>query len=86
MRPRIKRTTSCIIASSDFNHVKAARETLKAGHEERLHAISMMSFSTKVTGIKKHGRAYVKIWGKKVYIPQDKVQVTEECGMRVYYE
>ena len=75
-----------LAGSSDFNRVKAHRDSIRAKHEERLKAISMMSFTTKATGIKKHGRAYVKIWGKKVYIPQDKVQATEECGMKVYYE
>lgn len=75
-----------LVGSTDFNRIKAHRNSLKAGHEERLKAISMMQFTTKATGIKRHGRPYVKAWGKKCYIPQDKVRATEECGMKVYYE
>lgn len=29
---------------------------------------------------------YVIIWGKKVYIPEDKVEATMACGMRVYLD
>ena len=85
MRQRIKRAKGAIIASSDFNRVKASREVLSAGHEERMTAINMMTFSVNPTSVH-HGRPYVKVWGKKMYIPRDKADATEQCGMKVYWE
>lgn len=85
MRQRIMRAKGAIIASSDFNHVKASREVLAAGHKERMTAINMMTFSANPTSVH-HGRPYVKVWGKKIYIPRDKADVTEQCGMKVYWE
>lgn len=86
MRQRIMRAKGAIIASSDFNHVKASREILAAGHEERMKVISMMTFSANPTSSHHHGRPYVKVWGKKMYIPKDRVDATEQCGMKVYWE
>lgn len=85
MRQRIMRAKDAIIASSDFNHVKASREVLAAGHEERMTAINMMTFSVNPTLVH-HGRPYIKVWGKKMYIPRDKADVTEQCGMKVYWD
>lgn len=85
MRQRIKRAKGAIIASSDFNHVKASREVLSAGHEERMTAINMMTFSAESASVH-HSRPYIKVWGKKMYIPRDKADVTEQCGMKVYWE
>lgn len=85
MRQRIKRAKGAIIASSNFNHVKASREVLSAGHEERRTAINMMTFSVESTSVH-HSRPYVKVWGKKMYIPKDKADATEQCGMKVYWE
>ena len=85
MRQRIKRAKGAIIASSDFNHVKASREVLSAGHEERMTAINMMTFSANPTLVH-HGRPYVKVWGKKTYIPTYKADALEQCGMKVYWE
>ena len=85
MRLRIKRAKGVIIASSDFNRVKASREILAAGHEERMTAINMMTFSVNPTSVH-HGRPYVKVWGKKMYISRDKAAATEQCGMKVYWE
>lgn len=85
MRQRIKKAKGTIIASSDFNRVKASREILAAGHEERMTAINMMTFSVNPTLVH-HGRPYVKVWGKKMYIPRDRVDAIEQCGMKVYWE
>lgn len=87
MRKRIKRTTATIVGSSDVRRAKASQEILKAGHEERMGAINQMKFkiaNPKVTH--KYMRAYVMVWGKKTYIPNDKAEVTANCGMRVYWE
>lgn len=85
MRQRIMRAKGAIIASSNFNHVKTSREVLAARHEERMTAINMMTFSVNPTSVH-HGRPYVKVWGRKMYIPRDRADVTEQCGMKVYWE
>lgn len=85
-RKHFRHNISCPAASSDSSYKVAMQDTLRAGHTARMQTISLMTFSTINPTVRKHGRAYVKIWGKKVYIPQDKVQTTEECGMKVYYE
>lgn len=41
---------------------------------------------TKNVYAKREVGPYVLIWGKKVYIPEDKVAATMDCGMRVYLD
>lgn len=85
MRKRVKVTTAMPIGSSDYNSLKTKREILSATHEERMSAINMMTFSVNPISVH-HGRPYVKVWGRKMYIPRDKADVTEQCGMKVYWE
>lgn len=85
MRKRVRVTTAIPIASSDYNSLKTKREILAAGHEERMKAISMMTFSVNPTSVH-HGRPYVKVWGKKMYIPKDRVDATNQCGITVYWD
>lgn len=85
-RKHFKHSLSCLAASTDFTHKVAMQDSLRAKHNEKMHTINLMAFSTANPTVKKHGRAYVMIWGKKVYIPKGRVQATEDCGMKVYYE
>lgn len=85
MRQRIKRAKGAIIASSDFNHVKASREVLAAGHEERMTAINMMTFSANPTLVH-HGRPYTNIFGHKVYLNASEASMANKAGITVHYE
>lgn len=83
MRQRINRAAIC---SSDNYAVskRLHREYLKSTHEDRVANIAMMSVTTSVTN---HiGRPYVKVWGKKMYIPRDRADTTEQCSIKVYWE
>lgn len=87
MRQRIKKTTTCLLTSSDYKHVKAQQEILAAGHKERMAATSMMNFSFKPTSIHHHyGKAYVMIFSHKLYLHKDEVQRALDAGYKVMYE
>lgn len=84
MRQRINREAIC---SSD-NYIvskRLHREYLSSTHEKRINYL-MTSHSTEKSIGRPVGRPYVKVWGKKMYIPRDKADVTEQCGMKVYWE
>lgn len=85
MRKRIKVTTAIPVGSSNYNSLKTKREILSATHEDRMAAINMMTFSVNPTLVH-HGRPYVKVWGKKMYIPRDRVDAAEQCGIKVYWD
>ena len=71
MRKRIKRNTAIPVGSSDYHHVRALRESLEAGHDDRKKAISMMAFSEEAVSkevLPKHRQYYVLCFGKKQYI------------------
>lgn len=88
MRKRVKVTTAIPVGSSDYNSLKTKREILSATHENRMAAINMMTFSAKPVQHKRpnYGRPYVKVWGKKSYIPMDRVDATEQCGIKVSWD
>lgn len=86
-RQRIIHNDASIVASSDYQRVKASRAILREGHQKRMEAIKKMDFKVTNPSVKhNYQRAYVVIWGKKMYIPKDKVEATIGCGMKVYYE
>lgn len=84
-----QRVNSQAICSSE-NYAGSKRlhyEYLKENHQKRVEAIRQMEFKITSPTVKhNHLRAYVMIWGTKVYIPKDKIQATVGCGMKVYYE
>ena len=101
-RKHFMRTVGCPASTSDSKLVAARRNYLAETHEERLKEIAEIHLSepsrehktfnsncklrVKNVSVKKPSGPYVIIWGKKVYIPEDKVEATMECGMRVYLD
>lgn len=91
MRKRTRISTAIPVGSSDYRHLQAKREILRAGHEERVKAISMMAFSEpqeeKPTTLPKHRHYYVMCWGKRQYITyEEAVAYTEAQSVPVYWE
>lgn len=90
MRKRIKRTTATPVGSSDFKHVQALREILRAGHEKRQQEISLMSFEApKKTKdvLPKYRRYYTMCWETKVYISYDQAcEFTKYKSATVFWE
>lgn len=81
------RNDATIMASSDLNRAIASRAILRNGHQKRMEAIKKMDFPvTNPTVRHNYSRPYVVVFGKKIYIPKDRLEATIDCGMKVYYE
>lgn len=86
MRKRVRVTTAMPIACSDYNSLKTKREILKEGHEDRMKAISLMSFSTDTTkqmnSLRRHSKPYTKVFGNVVYADE---RIILGAGMNLYW-
>lgn len=76
-----------LVGSSDLNRVKAHRKELKEGHAERMSSISMMTFSIKRPRIVKHWtKAYIEVFGKRLYLKGSEVDRAKDAGYAIHYE
>lgn len=75
-----------LVGSSDLKSFEDHRKELKENHDKRMLAINMITFSTKRPRIIKHGRAYIQLFGKKMYLSNDDVIIAKRAGYNVHYE
>lgn len=75
------------VASSNYRSLKTKKNLLVEGHKDRMKAISLMTFSIKtedkeVESLKRHGRPYTNVWGKRVFADYDRIK---SARMNVYW-
>lgn len=77
-----------ILAATHEERLKEIAEMHLPERSSRPHKAFNSNCKVRVKNVtvEKQTGPYVIIWGKKVYIPEDKVEATMECGMRVYID
>lgn len=89
MRKRIMRNTGCPLASSNYKSILAQREILRAGHEERIKTISLMTKNAlsieDIKPTKHYGKPYVLMMGNKLYLTESEVSIAISAGYNVLY-
>lgn len=100
-RKRCMRTTATPVSSNDIKRTRTRWEILAAGHEARVREIENMHLSDRPKNshhnsynnvrvknfrVKKQNLPYIILWGKRVYITEDRVEATMDCGFKVYID
>lgn len=78
--------TAILVGSSDFDRVKAHYDELKEGHAERMQSISMMTFSVENHRIHHYAKAYIKVFGKRMYLKGDEITRAKDAGYAIHFE
>lgn len=85
-RKRVRVAVAMPVGSSDFKRVLANREILKNTHEDRVNAISLMSFTKdgkkQMNSLRRHAKSYTKVFGKIVYAEE---AIILGAGMSLYW-
>lgn len=85
MRKRVNPNAVC--SSKNYALSKRLhREYLERTHDDRMMSISMMSFSIENPTVTHWTRAYLLVFGKKVYLSREEVQKAIDSGYYVHYE
>lgn len=85
MRKRFNPNALC--SSENYAQSRRAhKEFLERTHDERMKPISMMSFSFENPKVTHWTKAYIQVFGKKMYLERGDVQRTVDAGYNVHYE
>lgn len=85
MRPRVN--PSAICSSDNYQESKRLhKQYLKDTHDDRMHSISMMSFSIRNPKVTHYSRAYIEVFGKRLYLKGCEIGRAKDAGYAIHYE